>query len=63
VGRFKGLDWDATLERKSAPPIVPEVRHPADTHNFKGYPDFVEDPNASGSTIIDAKAAEIFDEF
>ncbi|XP_064393943.1 cAMP-dependent protein kinase catalytic subunit PRKX-like [Halichondria panicea] len=36
---FKGVDWDACLQRKIPPPIVPRVTHPGDTRNFERYPE------------------------
>ena len=36
---FKGIDWEAMLRKEIPPPIVPEVRHPADTRNFEVYTD------------------------
>jgi hypothetical protein len=32
---FKGLDWEAVLRCEIQAPIIPELRHPADTHNFE----------------------------
>mmetsp|Transcript_73428 Transcript_73428/g.153268 ORF Transcript_73428/g.153268 Transcript_73428/m.153268 type:complete len:348 (+) Transcript_73428:197-1240(+) len=58
---FKGIEWDGLLRRQSPPPIVPELRHPADTRNFDSYPDSVDEP--SGPQLIESKVAEIFADF
>ena len=34
---FKTIDWDALYNRKSKGPIIPKVKHPADTSNFDNY--------------------------
>lgn len=36
---FRGVDWDAVLQRKLVPRIVPSISHPGDTRNFEKYPD------------------------
>jgi len=36
---FKGMDWDAVLQRKLVPFIIPRVSHPGDTRNFERYPE------------------------
>lgn len=36
---FKALDWDAVLQRKIVPPIIPRVSHSGDTRNFERYPE------------------------
>mmetsp|Transcript_52570 Transcript_52570/g.128467 ORF Transcript_52570/g.128467 Transcript_52570/m.128467 type:complete len:350 (-) Transcript_52570:50-1099(-) len=58
---FKGLDFDLLLKRQSPPPIVPEVRHPADTRNFESYPDSVDDGHPP--PLIDDTANELFEDF
>lgn len=36
---FRGVDWDAVLQRKLVPGIVPTVDHAGDTRNFEQYPE------------------------
>lgn len=36
---FEGVDWQAVLERKIQPPIIPVVVGPGDTRNFEQYPE------------------------
>ncbi|KAI9811794.1 MAG: serine/threonine protein kinase, AGC [Thelocarpon impressellum] len=40
---FEGIDWDALYARQMQGPIVPHVRHAADTSNFDEYPDENDD--------------------
>ena len=64
---FRGIDWEALLRREVAPPIVPEVRHPADTRNFEASP--ADPPDEPGPAASDAAAAAaaaaatVFDNF
>jgi serine/threonine protein kinase len=37
---FHGVNW--ALLRNQKPPIIPEVRHPLDTRNFRSFKDIVE---------------------
>ena len=60
---FKGIDWDGLLRRNIPPPIVPEVRHPADTRNFDSYPDSPIDDATGSAPILDARAKECFELF
>jgi len=57
---FKGIDWDAMLRKEIPPPIVPEVRHAADTKNFVTYPEISEETNAAA---LDPSAIGVFDGF
>lgn len=34
---FKGIEWDAILNCRWAPPYVPKFKHPGDTTNFERY--------------------------
>lgn len=34
---FKGIDWDALYYRQMKGPIVPQLKHAADTSNFDEY--------------------------
>ncbi|KAL5475427.1 hypothetical protein EMCRGX_G025243 [Ephydatia muelleri] len=36
---FRGIDWDAVVQLKMQPFILPHVSHPGDTRNFERYPD------------------------
>ncbi len=56
------MEWDATLRRQAPPPIVPEVRHPADTRNFETVPDAPEEP-ATPILVDAARLAAIFSDF
>ncbi|XP_064388330.1 cGMP-dependent protein kinase 1-like [Halichondria panicea] len=35
---FEGFDWEGLVKRTMVPPIIPNVRHPADTSNFDHFP-------------------------
>jgi len=58
---FKGLDFESLLIKKDAPPIVPEIRHPADTRNFDSYPDSSDESPSNNQIIIGGE--NIFDDF
>lgn len=52
VCRFKNFDWDALIQRKMKPPIVPKIKNQLDTSNFDDYPDepaHIEDYQDDGS--------------
>lgn len=36
---FKNFDWDALIQRKLKPTIVPKIKNMLDTSNFDEYPD------------------------
>nr|XP_002126100.1 cAMP-dependent protein kinase catalytic subunit PRKX-like [Ciona intestinalis] len=36
---FRNIDWDAVVEKKMIPPIIPKVKHSGDTRNFEDYPE------------------------
>jgi len=38
---FKNFDWDALIQRKLKPTIVPKIKNQLDTSNFDDYPDDV----------------------
>ncbi|KAI5308091.1 serine/threonine protein kinase, AGC, partial [Ascosphaera atra] len=35
---FEGVDWDDVYNKRTKPPIIPKVTHPADARNFDTYP-------------------------
>lgn len=46
------LDWDALIQRKLKPAIVPKIKNQLDTSNFDDYPDeppHIEDYQDDGS--------------
>ena len=55
---FKGMDWEKMLRKEIPPPIVPEVRHPADTRNFEVYSEVAED---NSPQVVEQTA--LFDQF
>ncbi|TPX65756.1 hypothetical protein SpCBS45565_g04935 [Spizellomyces sp. 'palustris'] len=40
---FRGVDWQALLNRAVQAPIVPVISHPGDTRNFESYPELMEE--------------------
>ncbi|CAG0920690.1 unnamed protein product [Notodromas monacha] len=42
---FQGFDWDGLRNRQLPPPIVPQVKGPADISNFDSYPKDLDIPN------------------
>ena len=49
---FKGMDFDALYKRQGAPPIVPEIQHPADTRNFETFDESDDGVPSSQCMII-----------
>ncbi|KAI9804540.1 MAG: hypothetical protein M1825_001439 [Sarcosagium campestre] len=43
---FHGIEWDALYHRTTHGPIVPHIRHAADSSNFDDYPDESESQDA-----------------
>jgi len=56
---FADYNWNDMLEKKSDPPIKPEVSTEEDTNNFEKYPDSVE----GSAQTIDARDQELFSDF
>jgi len=56
---YKGIDWDVTLNRGTAPPFVPNVKSMDDTSMFDRYPESTE---GSAPTIA-SKDQALFDGF
>ncbi|KAL5604857.1 hypothetical protein BROUX41_001812 [Berkeleyomyces rouxiae] len=54
---FADTDWDAVVNRRCTPPIVPVVRHAADAHCFDVYP---EDDGSSRGEYT-PELAELYD--
>jgi protein kinase A len=55
---FRGVDWDALMQRRHKGPIVPELRYPGDAHCFDVYPE--ED---SGKEEYTDELRERYDEY
>lgn len=53
---FKTIDWDSLYHRRNKGPIVPEVKHAADTSCFDEYEDAPEK-----KTVYTADMAEKYD--
>jgi len=58
---FKGLDWESVLRCEVNPPILPELRHSADTRNFDQFPDIVDDNSVPIN--LDERALEMLEVF
>ena len=58
---FKGLNWEAILRCEIQPPILPELRHGADTRNFEQFPEFVDEPAVPFH--LDERALEMLEVF
>lgn len=56
---FRGIDWDALYNRQQKGPIIPHLRHAADTSNFDNYDDAPE----SKSIYTDEMANQYEDAF
>ncbi|XP_067132884.1 cGMP-dependent protein kinase, isozyme 2 forms cD4/T1/T3A/T3B-like isoform X2 [Centruroides vittatus] len=41
---FDGFNWEGLRNRSLLPPIIPQVRHAIDTHNFDQYPPDTDGP-------------------
>ncbi|CEO94837.1 unnamed protein product (mitochondrion) [Plasmodiophora brassicae] len=57
---FKGIDWDAALQRKLTPPFIPTAMSENDTTNFDKYPDSVERGHPPEISAADAALFEAF---
>jgi len=58
---FKGVDWNARLQCRVTPPIIPNFAHPGDTGNFDIYPE--ERPLLENSTTIEDPYRFLFSGF
>merc|ERR550532_701774 len=56
---YKGMDWDALLNRHIAPSFIPSVKAPDDTSMFDRYPESTE----GSAPAISAKDQEHFEDF
>uniref|UniRef100_A0A2I3TSY7 Uncharacterized protein n=1 Tax=Pan troglodytes TaxID=9598 RepID=A0A2I3TSY7_PANTR len=56
---FRSLDWEAVLQRKLKPPIVPKIACDGNTSNFRTYPENDWDTSAT----VPQKGLEIFKNF
>jgi len=56
---YKGMDWDALVDRRIPPSFVPSVKAPDDTSMFDRYPESTE----GSAPAISAKDQELFDDF
>uniref|UniRef100_A0A2R9C3F9 Protein kinase domain-containing protein n=1 Tax=Pan paniscus TaxID=9597 RepID=A0A2R9C3F9_PANPA len=56
---FRSLDWEAVLQRKLKPPIVPKIACDGNTSNFGTYPENDWDTSAT----VPQKGLEIFKNF
>ena len=56
---FKGIDWEALVQRKLPPPIVPKISHEGDTRNFDKY----EEEGWKTSSSAPTESAKYFDDF
>ena len=53
---FKTIDWDALYHRKIKGPIIPKVKHAADSSNFDNY-----DPPAESKSEYTREMASRYD--
>ena len=56
---FRGIDWESIMRKEIPPPIVPEVRHPADTRNFETF----SDEDLCAATQLESAIINNFEEF
>lgn len=58
---FKTIDWDAMYQRRTKGPIVPEIRHAADTSCFDQYDDAPESKTVYTADMCDKYDKEFKD--
>lgn len=59
---FESIDWDALYQRRIKGPIIPHVRHEADTSNFDDY-DAPEEPEGHYTNELAEKYEWAFADF
>ena len=60
-GYFKSIDWQAMYQRRSKGPIIPEIKHAADTSCFDQYDDAPESKTAYTPDMCDKYDKEFKD--
>jgi protein kinase X len=56
---FKSVDWEAVVQKKLQPPIVPKVQHDGDTKNFDKY----DEDNWKDVPMVSSKNLQLFEDF